>query len=70
MARIGADRGQRRQQRADRAAALGRALWYGEVGNLIGTVAALAWSHDAFIIGSIVTAIFAIVGSKTRRNPR
>lgn len=54
--------------RRDRAANVGRALWWAEVGNLIGTVAALAWSHQAFIIGAIISAIFAVAGSKTHRN--
>lgn len=45
----------------------GRALWWGELGNLVGTIAALAAHSRAFIIGATITAIFAIIGTRNRR---
>lgn len=42
---------------------MGRAFYYGEVGNLICTITGLASPPHAFIISAILTALFAIFGT-------
>lgn len=53
----------RRAQLAARATALGRAIMWGEIGMVVGYVAALASPRYGLAIGAVITVIFSIIGT-------